>query len=48
MSSTSPPNGIQKRIQQAFPQALLLSAFGMSETTGIVTFNRPTIRWRSG
>ncbi|WP_238368464.1 class I adenylate-forming enzyme family protein [Mesobacterium pallidum] len=35
------PEEIQKRIQAAFPDALLLSAYGMSETTGIVTFNHP-------
>jgi fatty-acyl-CoA synthase len=36
------PEEIQRRIQAAFPDALLLSAYGMSETTGIVTFNHPT------
>lgn len=33
------PPEIQLRLQNAFPKALLLSAFGMTETTGIVTFN---------
>lgn len=36
------PEKIQNRLQDAFPDAILLSAFGMSETTGIVTFNHPT------
>lgn len=36
------PEEIQLRLQSAFPQATLLSAFGMTETTGIVTYNWPT------
>ncbi|NMG41686.1 AMP-binding protein [Chelativorans sp. ZYF759] len=36
------PAEIQLRLQAAFPKALLLSAFGMTETTGIVTYNWPT------
>lgn len=36
------PREIQLRLQKAFPQALLLSAFGMTETTGIVTYNWPS------
>ena len=33
------PEEIQHRLQNAFPDAILMSAFGMTETTGIVTFN---------
>lgn len=36
------PPEIQHRLQNAFPTALLLSAFGMTETTGIVTYNWTT------
>lgn len=36
------PREIQLRLQNAFPKALLLSAFGMTETTGIVTYNWPS------
>jgi acyl-CoA synthetase (AMP-forming)/AMP-acid ligase II len=36
------PEEIQLRLQAAFPKALLLSAFGMTETSGIVTFNSAT------
>lgn len=36
------PKEIQLRLQTAFPKALLLSAFGMTETTGIVTYNWPS------
>ncbi len=38
--SVAPP-GVQKMIQAAFPHAVLLSAFGMTETCGVVTFNLP-------
>lgn len=36
------PEEIQLRLQNAFPDAVLMSAFGMTETTGIVTFNHVT------
>jgi acyl-CoA synthetase (AMP-forming)/AMP-acid ligase II len=33
---------VQQDIQSRLPKAVLVSAFGMTETTGIVTFNRAT------
>lgn len=36
------PAELQRRAQAALPNALLLSAYGMSETTGIVAFGHPS------
>jgi fatty-acyl-CoA synthase len=40
VSVANPP--VQREIQNCLPKAKLVSAFGMTETTGIVTFNRDT------
>jgi fatty-acyl-CoA synthase len=36
------PKEVQRKIQDAFPTAPLLSAFGMTETTGTVAYTLPT------
>jgi fatty-acyl-CoA synthase len=40
VSVANPP--VQREIQECLPNAKLVSAYGMTETTGIVTFNRET------